>query len=44
MGIAAENSLHNSLEEAKKYARKKGIKTIEIVSQSGDIQKIQISD
>ncbi|MCM1299778.1 MAG: ATP phosphoribosyltransferase regulatory subunit [[Eubacterium] siraeum] len=43
-GIYAENSLHNSLEEAKQYAKKKGIKTMEIVTKTGDIKKIQISD
>lgn len=43
-GTAVENSLHSSLEEAEKYAEKKGIKTIEVVSRTGDIQKIKIKD
>ncbi len=42
-GIKAENSLQNSLEEAKIYAQKKGINLIEVINQKGNIQKIKIS-
>ena len=39
-GIRAENSLHDSLEEAKEYARRKGISKIETVDKSNKITEI----
>ena len=39
-GIRAENSLHDSLEEAKEYARRKGIAKIEIVGKNKEITEI----
>ena len=39
-GIRAENSLHNSLEEAKEYARRKGIAKVEIVDKNKKITEI----
>ena len=39
-GIRAENSLHDSLEEAKEYARRKGIAKIEIVDKNKEITEI----
>lgn len=41
-GVAAENSLNESLEEAKKFALGKGIKTVEIVDKNGGVTKIDI--
>ena len=43
-GIRAENSLHESLEDAKEYARRKGIPKIEIVKQNEDIIEINPFD
>ena len=39
-GIRAENSLHDSLEEAKEYARRKGIAKIEIVDKNKKVTEI----
>ena len=39
-GIRAENSLHDSLEEAKEYARRKGIARIETVDKNKKITEI----
>lgn len=39
-GIRAENSLHDSLEDAKEYARKKGIAKIEMVDKNNKITEI----
>lgn len=41
-GIAAENALQNTLDEALIYARKKGIGTIEKVDLSGNTESIKI--
>ena len=43
-GIRAENSLHDSLEEAKEYARRKGIARIEIVAKNEKITEINLLD
>lgn len=43
-GIKAENSLHDSLEEAKEYARRKGIAKIEVVGQNETIAEINPFD
>ena len=39
-GVRAENSLHNSLEDTKEYARQKGIAKIEIVDKNNKITEI----
>lgn len=39
-GIRAENSLHASLEEAKEYARRKGIPAIEVVNKEGKSERL----
>lgn len=39
-GIKAENSLHASLEEAKEYAKRKGIPAIDVVDKAGKIERI----
>ncbi len=41
-GIRAENSLNETLEEAKEFARKKGIKLIDRVDKNGNVIKIQV--
>ena len=41
-GIKAENSLNGSLEEAKEFARKKGIKTVDVVNKDGGVEQIKI--
>lgn len=41
-GIKAENSLDENLEEAKEFARKKGIKTVDVVDKNGKVTKIDI--
>lgn len=41
-GIAAENALQNTFNDALVYARKKGIGTIEKIDLSGNIEKIKI--
>ena len=43
-GIRAENSLHESLEDAKEYARRKGIPKIEILKQNENIIEINPFD
>ncbi len=41
-GIRAENSLNETLEEAKEFAQKKGIKLIDRVDKNGNVTKIQV--
>lgn len=41
-GVRAENSLHESLEETKKFALGKGIKTVEVVNKDGGVTKIDL--
>lgn len=41
-GVRAENSLNESLEEAKEFARKKRIKTVDVVDSDGTVTKIDI--
>lgn len=41
-GVAAENSLQGSLEEAKEYAKKKKIKIIEKIDKNGQVEKINV--
>lgn len=41
-GIRAENSLCESLEEAKVFALRKGIKTVDVVDKNGTVNKIDI--
>ena len=43
-GIRAENSLHDSLEKAKEYARQKGIKKINIVGKNETVTEINPFD
>lgn len=43
-GVNAENSLHNSLEEAREYARKKGIPLIKVVGKNKKISEIHLLD
>lgn len=41
-GVRAENSLNTSLEEAKEYARKKGIVSVDVVDKNGTAVKINV--
>ncbi len=41
-GVRAENSLNETLEETKEFARKKGIKFIDCVDKNGNVTKIQV--
>lgn len=41
-GIKAENSINESLESAKDFARKKGIRFVEVVDKDGTVEKIDV--